>query len=191
MQIYVDADGFPRAAKEILLRAALRLGVPVVFVANKPILPEPSPLISALLVPEGPDIADDRITELAKPGDLVVTADVPLADRVVSKGAFALNPRGKLYTEENIKDRLSMRDLLTELRDGGMMTGGPPAFGKRACRVFAAQLDRFLIRRLKEERTSWIRPTGSEKPSSGNGASGTSFPSSPLLKDNNGRGDND
>ena len=152
MQIYVDADGFPRAAKEILVRAALRLGVPVVFVANKPIRREPSPLISTLLVPEGPDIADDRIAELAQPGDLVVTADIPLADRVVSRGAFALNPRGMLYTEENIKDRLSVRDLLSELRDGGMMTGGPPAFGKRDCQAFADQLDRFLVRRVKEER---------------------------------------
>jgi uncharacterized protein YaiI (UPF0178 family) len=152
MKIYVDADGFPRAAKEILIRAVLRLGVPVVFVANKPFRREPSPLISNLLVPDGPDIADDRIVALAKPGDLVITTDIPLADRVVSKGAFALNPRGKLYTEENIKDRLAVRDLLSELRDGGLMTGGPPAFGKRDCQAFADQLDRFLIRRLKEER---------------------------------------
>jgi hypothetical protein len=152
MQIYVDADGFPRAAKEILIRAALRLAVPVVFVANKPLRREPSSLISTLLVPGGPDIADDRIAELAEPGDLVVTADIPLADRVVTKGAFALNPRGKLYTEENIKDRLAVRDLLSELRDGGLMTGGPPAFGKKDCQAFADQLDRFLIRRLKEER---------------------------------------
>ena len=152
MKIYIDADGFPRAAKEILLRAALRLGVPLVFVANKPVRREPSPLISSLLVPEGPDIADDRIVELAEPGDLVITTDIPLADRVVSKGAFALNPRGKLYTEENVKERLAVRDLLSELRDGGMMTGGPPAFGKKDCQAFADQLDRFLISRLKEER---------------------------------------
>jgi hypothetical protein len=122
---------------------------PLVFVANKPIRREPSPLISSLLVPEGPDIADDRIVESAEPGDLVITTDIPLADRVVSKGAFALNPRGKLYTEENIKDRLAVRDLLSELRDGGLMTGGPPAFGKKDCQAFADQLDRFLIRRLK------------------------------------------
>ena len=152
MQIYVDADGFPRAAREILIRAVLRLGVPVVFVANKPLRHEPSPLISNLVVPEGPDIADDRIAALAEPGDLVITADIPLADRVVSKGACALNPRGKLYTNENIKDRLAVRDLLSELRDGGLMTGGPPAFGKKDCRAFADQLDRFLIRRLKEEK---------------------------------------
>jgi uncharacterized protein YaiI (UPF0178 family) len=146
MQIFVDADGFPRAAKDILVRAALRLGVRVVFVANKPFRQETSPLISSLLVPSGPDIADDRIVELAEPGDLVITADIPLADRVVSKGACALNPRGKLYTEENVKDRLAVRDLLSELRDGGLMTGGPPVFGRKDCQAFADQLDRFLTK---------------------------------------------
>lgn len=151
MQIYVDADGFPGAAKVILIRAALRLGVPIVFVANKPLRREPSQLISTLLVSAGPDIADDRIVESAVPGDLVITADIPLADRIVAKGAFALNPRGKLYTVENIKDCLAVRDLLSELRDGGLMTGGPPAFSKKDCQAFADQLDRFLIRRLKEE----------------------------------------
>jgi uncharacterized protein len=146
MRIYVDADGFPKAAKDILERAALRLGVPVVFVANKPVRHGTSELFSNLLVPEGPDAADDRIGELVLPGDLVVTADIPLADRVVAKGAFAINPRGKLYTEANIKDRLSMRDLLSELRDGGLMTGGPPVFGRKDCQAFADQLDRFLTK---------------------------------------------
>jgi uncharacterized protein len=148
MRIYVDADGFPRAAKDILIRVVLRLRVPVVFVANKPVRHDPSVLISSLIVPEGPDIADDRIAELAAPGDLVVTADIPLADRVVAKGAYALNPRGKLYTEENIKDRLAMRDLLSELRNGGLMTGGPPAFGRKDAQAFADQLDRFLVKSL-------------------------------------------
>ena len=148
MRIYVDADGFPRSAKDILIRAVLRMRVPVVFVANKPIRHETSALISSLIVPEGPDIADDRIAELAAPGDLVVTADIPLADRVVAKGAFALNPRGTLYTEENIKDRLALRDLLSELRDGGLMTGGPPSFSRKDCQAFADQLDRFLIKSL-------------------------------------------
>jgi uncharacterized protein YaiI (UPF0178 family) len=148
MRIYVDADGFPKAAKDILVRSALRLGVPVLFVANKPVRHEPSELISSLVVPEGPDIADDRIAELAAPGDLVVTADIPLADRVVSKGALALNPRGKLYTEENIKNRLALRDLLSELRDGGLMTGGPPTFSRKDCQAFADQLDRFLVKSL-------------------------------------------
>ena len=153
MQIYVDADGFPKAAKDILIRAALRLGVAVVFVANKPIRHAQSELFSNILVPGGPDIADDRIVELAAPGDLVVTADIPLADRVVAKGAFALNPRGMLYTEENIKDRLALRDLLSDLRNGGLMTGGPPAFGRKDCQAFADQLDRFLVRALKGKNT--------------------------------------
>jgi uncharacterized protein YaiI (UPF0178 family) len=148
MRIYVDADGFPGAVKDILIRSALRLGIPVIFVANKPVRHVRSELISSLIVPEGPDIADDRITELSAPGDLVVTADIPLADRVVAKGAFALNPRGKLYTEENIKDRLALRDLLSELRNDGVMTGGPPAFSRKDRQSFADQLDRFLVKAL-------------------------------------------
>jgi len=149
MKVLADADGFPRAAKDILIRAILRLEIPLVFVANKPVRYDSSPLISNIIVPEGPDIADDRIVELVTPGDLVVTADVPLADRVVAKGASALNPRGKLYTEENIKEHLAVRDLLSELRDGGLIAGGPAPFGKKDCRAFADQLDRFLVKRLK------------------------------------------
>ncbi len=151
MRIYVDADGFPTAAKDLVIRAALRLQVPLVFVANKKVRYEPSAVISSIIVPEGPDVADDRIVEMAEPGDLVITADIPLADRVVAKGAFALNPRGKLYTEGNIKDRLAMRDLLSELRDGGMMTGGPSLFSKKDCQAFVNQLDSFLMRRLKNK----------------------------------------
>ena len=152
MKIYVDADGFPKMARDILVRAALRLSVPLVFVANKAVRYEPSPLFSSLVVPDGPDIADDHIVKLALPGDLVVTADIPLADRVVTKGAYALNPRGKLYTEENIKEHLAVRDLLSELRDGGQIssdTGGAPAYGQKDSRAFANQLDRLLVRLLK------------------------------------------
>jgi uncharacterized protein YaiI (UPF0178 family) len=152
MRIYVDADGFPTAAKDLLIRAAVRLHVPVVFVANKRVSYEPSVIISSIIVPEGPDLADDRIAELAQPGDLVITADIPLADRVVAKGAFALNPRGKLYTAGNIKDRLAMRDLMNELRDNGMMTGGPSMFSKKDCQAFVNQLDSFLTRHLKNKR---------------------------------------
>ena len=151
MKIYVDADGFPSAVKGLLIRAAIRLRVPLVFVANKKLKYESSVIISSIIVPEGPDIADDRIVELAQPGDLVITADIPLADRVVAKGAFALDYRGKLYTEDNIKDRLALRDLLYELRDGGMMTGGPSMFSKKDCHTFVNQLDSFLIRQLKNE----------------------------------------
>lgn len=152
MRIYVDADGFPGALKDILIRSVLRAQVPLVFVANKPIRHDTSELISSLIVPGGPDIADDRIAELAAPGDLVVTADIPLADRVVAKGASALNPRGQLYSEENIKDRLAMRDLLAELRDGGLLKGGPPPFSRKDCRAFIDQLDRFLVKaQIKKE----------------------------------------
>ena len=151
MKIYVDADGFPSAVKGLLTRAAERLRVPLVFVANKKLKYESSVIISSIIVPEGPDIADDRIVELAQPGDLVITADIPLADRVVAKGAFALDYRGKLYTEDNIKDRLALRDLLYELRDGGMVTGGPATFSKKDCHTFINQLDSFLIRQLKSE----------------------------------------
>jgi len=154
MKIYVDADGFPRAARDILVRAAMRLNVPVVFVANKPVPREESALFSSLLVPEGPDVADDRIVAEAAAGDLVVTADIPLADRVVAKGAFAINPRGRLYTEDNIKDRLAVRDLLSGLRDSGLMTGGPAAYGRKDCQAFAAQLDRFLVKALRREGAS-------------------------------------
>ncbi len=151
MRIYVDADGFPVAAKDLVIRAAIRLRVPLVFVANKRVRFEPSVIVSSIIVPEGPDVADDRIVEMAEPDDLVITADIPLADRVVAKGAFALDPRGKLYTEANIKDRLAMRDLLNELRDGGMMTGGPAKFSKKDCQAFVNQLDSFLIRQLKDK----------------------------------------
>jgi uncharacterized protein YaiI (UPF0178 family) len=151
MQIFVDADAFPNVIKDILIKASLRLNVPLIFVTNKPLRFEKLANLSLILVPEGSDVADDRIAQLVQPGDLVITADIPLADRVVAKKAFAINPRGKLYTEHNIKDRLAMRDLLNELRDNGMMTGGPAEFGKKDRQAFANQLDSFLIRQLKLE----------------------------------------
>ncbi|MEA1970740.1 MAG: YaiI/YqxD family protein, partial [Thermodesulfobacteriota bacterium] len=146
MQIFVDADAFPNGVRDILIKASLRLKIQLIFVANKPLRLEKLANLSLILVPEGPDVADDRIAELVQPGDLVITADIPLADRVVTRKAFAMNPRGKLYTEHNIKDRLAMRDLLNELRDNGMMTGGPAAFSKKDRQNFANQLDSFLIR---------------------------------------------
>jgi len=132
----------------------LRLNVPLIFVANKPLRLEKLENVSLILVQEGPDVADDRIAQLVKPGDLVITTDIPLADRVVAKKAFAMNPRGKLYTEHNIKDRLAMRNLLNELRDNGTMTGGPAEFGKKDRQAFANQLDSFLIRQLKLENST-------------------------------------
>jgi uncharacterized protein YaiI (UPF0178 family) len=151
MRIYVDADAFPNTLREILIRAGARTKVPVIFVANKPLKLERSANCSFLLVPAGPDVADDRVAALVEPGDLVITADIPLADRVIAKGAYAIDPRGDLYTEENIKDRLALRGLLTELRDTGEIMGGPAGFGQRDRQAFANQLDRILIRQLKKE----------------------------------------
>jgi uncharacterized protein len=151
MQIFIDADAFPNVIADILIKASLRLNVVLIFVANKPLRLEKSANMSLILVPEGPDAADDRIAQLVQPGDLVITADIPLADRVVAKKAFVIDPRGKLYTEDNIKERLAMRDLLNELRDNGMMTGGPAEFSTKDRRAFANQLDSFLIRQLKLE----------------------------------------
>ncbi len=116
------------------------------MVANKNVTVERSAYIKCIIVTAGPDVADDRIVELVGPGDLVVTADIPLADRVVAKGAYAIDPRGDLYTRENIKDRLSMRDLMNELRNGGIITGGPPAFSKKDRSAFANQLNSFLTK---------------------------------------------
>ena len=151
MRIFIDADAFPNVIKDVLIRASMRLNVPLCFVANKPVRVEGPANISFIQVPDGLDVADDRIAELAQQGDLVITADIPLADRVVAKGAFALDPRGKLYTQDNIKNSLAMRGLFKELRDGGMVTSGPAQFGKSDRQTFANRLDRFLIRRLKIE----------------------------------------
>lgn len=154
MRILIDADAFPNIIKDILMRASVRLKVPLVFVANKPVRMEGAAHISVILVAAGPDVADDRIALLAQPGDLVITADIPLADRVVAKGAFALNPRGKLYTQENIKDSLAVRGLMNELRASGMITGGPATFNKKDRQAFANQLDSFLIRQLNTEKNA-------------------------------------
>lgn len=151
MKIFIDADALPNMIKDILIRASLRLHVPLFFVSNKPIRLELSANISSVVVPDGPDLADDNIVALAEPGDLVITADIPLADRVVSMGAFVISPRGELYTEDNIKDRLAMRDLMNGLREIGMITGGPAAFSSKNRQAFADQLNSFLIRHLKRE----------------------------------------
>jgi hypothetical protein len=146
MTIFVDADAFPQATRDILLRASSRLSIPVTFVANRFIrLPE-SELLTCVVAPEGPDQADDRIVEFVDEGDLVITADVPLADRVIRKGAHALDPRGTLYTPDNIKERLATRDLMADLRDVGLLTGGPDVFGPRDVQSFADGLNRFLTR---------------------------------------------
>lgn len=150
MQIWVDADACPAVIKDILYRAAGRVKLPLVLVANKPLRTPPSPYIKSMQVPGGIDVADNRIVELAQPGDLVITADIPLAAAVVEKGGYALNPRGELYTQDNIREILTLRNFMGELRNTGVQTGGPPAFSHSDRQAFANQLDRFLSRIAKD-----------------------------------------
>ncbi len=149
MQIFIDADACPSAVKEILFRAAERLRIPLILVANQKIQIPDSDFISNIIVEAGPDLADDRIVELAQKNDLIISADIPLADRVIQKGAFVIDHRGDFFTAENIKERLAVRDLMAELRSGGMETGGPPAFSQKDRKAFADQLDRFLAKHCR------------------------------------------
>ena len=149
MKIYIDADACPNVVKEILFRAAEKRQIYLIQVANQYIQPSYCPYISSIQVAAGPDVADEKIVELCEAGDLVITADIPLADHVVKKNAYALNPRGTLYTESNIRERLSMRDFMTELRDSGVQTGGPAPFSDRDKQNFANGLDRFLTKHFQ------------------------------------------
>jgi len=146
MNIYVDADACPRTIREILIRAAIRVNLPIIFVANQSINLQQAKNVSMLIVPQGPDIADDKIAELVTDGDLVISEDIPLADRVIEKGGTVISTRGSLYTKENIKQRLATRDLLNDLRSAGIETGGVPMFSPKDARTFANQLDRFLAK---------------------------------------------
>lgn len=149
MQIWVDADACPVVIREILFRAAERTGVLMTLVANKPVRLAAAANIQFLQVPPGFDAADRRIVELMGNGDLVITADVPLAAAAIEKGGVALNPRGELYTSENVRERLSVRNFLDELRGSGVNTGGPAALSQRERQLFANQLDRLLAKRAK------------------------------------------
>jgi uncharacterized protein YaiI (UPF0178 family) len=144
MRIWVDADACPNAIKEILFRAAERARIDLTLVANQPVRTPPSQYIKALQVPPGFDVADNKIVELTEAGDLVITADIPLAAGVIDKGGHALDPRGETYTKDNIKERLAMRKLMDELRSSGVDTGGPATFGNADRQAFANKLDRFL-----------------------------------------------
>ncbi|HZW26267.1 MAG TPA: YaiI/YqxD family protein [Gallionella sp.] len=146
MRIWVDADACPKVIKEILFRAAERRQISLTLVANKLLCCPPSRVIRALQVPAGFDVADNKIVELAEPGDLVITADIPLAAAVIEKGGHALNPRGELYTKDTIRERLTMRDFMDVLRSSGVETGGPSALNQSDRQAFANQLDRFLAR---------------------------------------------
>lgn len=147
MRIWVDADACPAVIKTILFRAAERAQVEMILVANRHVRTPPSRFIRSVRVSAGFDVADRQIVDMVESGDLVVTADIPLAADVVEKSAIALNPRGELYTEENIGECLAMRDLADELRSTGIPTSGPPSFSKSDRQAFANQLDRILARR--------------------------------------------
>jgi uncharacterized protein YaiI (UPF0178 family) len=146
MQIWVDADACPREIKELLYRTAQRVKVKLTLVANQSLYTPPSEFIETLLVADGMNVADRRIVELVAPGDLVVTADIPLAADVVAKGAEAIDPRGGLYTHANIGERIAMRNVIDQLRGGGQVSGGPPNFGPKDRQAFANQLDRWLVK---------------------------------------------
>lgn len=149
MQIWVDADACPAPIKDILYRVANRRELQVTLIANRMLRVPPSPWIRCVQVPAGFDVADARIAEQARAGDLVITADVPLAGKVIAKGAFALDPRGIMLDDANIQERLTLRNFMDELRASGVETGGPSVFSAADRQRFANALDAFLTRRLK------------------------------------------
>lgn len=144
MQIWVDADACPGAIKELLFRAAKRTQTKVTLVANQPLRVPRGELFESVLVPGGMNEADRRIVELVQKGDLVITADIPLAADVVAAGGQALNPRGELYTHANVGERLAVRNLMDDLRGEGQITGGPSSLTAKDRQAFANQLDRWL-----------------------------------------------
>jgi uncharacterized protein YaiI (UPF0178 family) len=146
MQIYVDADACPKIIKEVLFRAAERLQIPLTLIANRLLYCPPSKVIRAMQVPAGFDVADSKIVEMLAPGDLVITADIPLAAQVIARGGHVLNPRGEFYTKDSIQERLTIRNFMESLRGSGVETGGPPTFSQRDCQTFANQLDKFLAK---------------------------------------------
>ena len=150
MQIWVDADACPNVIKEILFRAAERVQAPLILVANKILQIPPSRYIRAMRVGAGFDVADNTIVREMELGDLVITADIPLASEVIGQGGHALNPRGEFYSKENIEERLTMRNFMDELRETGVNTGGPATLNQKDRQAFANGLDRFLARHCRE-----------------------------------------
>ena len=144
MKIWVDADACPKVIKDILFRAAERTQVELILVANQTLQTPPSKFIKSLRVISGFDVADNEIVKKLDAGDLVITADIPLAAEVIGRGGHALNPRGELYTTDNIKARLNMRDFMDTLRASGINTGGPSALNQSDRLAFANNLDKFL-----------------------------------------------
>jgi len=149
LKIWVDSDACPRVIKEIIFKISRRLDVPVCLVANSCMTTPPEPLITSIQVQKGSDIADMYIFDNIREKDLVITADIPLAAKVVEKGAVAINPRGEVYTEHNVGERLSMRDFMEGLRNNGVDTGGPKPFGQKDRERFANSIDRILTQMLR------------------------------------------
>lgn len=152
MKIWVDADACPVVLREILFKAAERVKVPLIMVANQPIKVPKSEWISAIQVLSGFDVADDEIVKRVEASDLVITSDIPLASEVIDKGGLALNSRGELYTLDTIKARLNIRDFMDTMRSSGVHTGGPPALNQQDRREFSNQLDRILTRYMRQQR---------------------------------------
>ncbi|MBE7561921.1 YaiI/YqxD family protein [Acidithiobacillus sp. HP-6] len=146
MHIWVDADACPNVIKEILFRASTRLKLPLTLVANQPLRVPQSAHIRSVVVPGGFDVADDEIVRCVEAGDLVITADIPLAAAVLEKNGHALSPRGERYSPETIRERLRIRDMMEQLRDSGVRTGGPATLSQADRQAFANALDRLLPR---------------------------------------------
>jgi uncharacterized protein len=152
MKLWIDADAAPRDVKEIVFRAAKRLELEAILISNQRLyVPPGNPFVSAVRVEGGPDVADQHIVENAEPGDVAITADIPLAAALVEREVLVIDHRGDEFTPENVGERLSVRNFMQGLRDTGVETGGPSAFGARDKRAFAATLDRILTRRLRSD----------------------------------------
>jgi len=150
MKIWIDADAAPNDVKEIVFRASARLGIETTLVANQRLgTPRNNPRVTSVVVPGGPDVADQHIIDHAAEGDLAITADIPLAAALVEKGVLVLDPRGERYTEANVRERLSIRDFMDSLRSSGVETGGPKPYGRQARQEFANALDRLLTKHLR------------------------------------------
>ncbi len=153
MKIWVDADACPVSVKEILFRAAQRTEVSMTLVANSFIKVPASPFIKFLQVPQGFDVADNEIVRRVEADDLVITGDIPLAAEIIEKKAAALNPRGEMYTVENVRQKLNMRDFMDTMRASGIQSGGPPPLGQTDKQAFANALDKYLAAQLKKEQS--------------------------------------
>lgn len=151
MKIYIDADACPKPVKEVVFKAAAKQSIHVILVANSYMAIPDAPFFRLIQVEKGADVADFYIVDNVEKGDLVITADIPLADHIVKKDALAINPRGEVYTEENISERLSIRDFMQDLRDGGVQTGGPAPYGVKDKANFANSLNKILTKILREE----------------------------------------